>query len=183
MTGSTVLRENMRIRELQEKDAALMLEWMHDPDVNRWFKNDFAASNLETVTNFIAASGDDAACVHYAVVDDSDEYLGTVSLKNIDKEAENAEYAISLRSAAHGTGAAAFATDAVLEAAFCRLGLKRVYLNVLSENVRANRFYRKYGFIYEGAFRKHILVGGELKDLSWYSMLAEEFLRSREVRA
>ena len=45
-------------------------------------------------------------------------------------------------------------TNAVLRL-LCRLGLKRVYLNVLSEMCGQNRFYRKYGFIYEGAFRKY----------------------------
>ena len=59
--------------------------------------------------------------------------------------------------------------------AFYELGLKRVYLNVITENKRANAFYKKIGFVYEGTFKKHILINGELKDLNWYRMLKEEF--------
>ena len=37
--------------------------------------------------------------------DQDDEYLGTISLKNIDLKNKNAEYAISTRKKARGTGA------------------------------------------------------------------------------
>lgn len=47
----------MRIRELQEKDAALMLEWMHDPDVNRWFKNEFCCRQFGDSDEFYYGIG------------------------------------------------------------------------------------------------------------------------------
>ena len=164
----------MRLRKLEEKDAVWMLEWMHDPDINRFFAADFNSNKMESVLEFINR-GEDSKNVHYACVNDEDEYLGTVSLKNIDYSAKNAEYAISFGKRAHGTGAAFFATKEILKIAFEKLGLERVYLNVLSENIRANRFYEKFGFIYEGEFKKHINIRGELKDLKWYRMLKEEF--------
>ena len=111
-----------------------------------------------------------------ACVDDQDNYLGTVSLKAINKIDLNAEYAISFCKKAHGTGAAHYATQEVLRIAFMELGLARVYLNVIPGNARANAFYKKNGFIFEGTFRKHIRINGQLKDLNWYSMLKEEFM-------
>jgi RimJ/RimL family protein N-acetyltransferase len=104
--------------------------------------------------------------MHLAIVDEKDYYLGTISLKEIDHAAKNAEYAISTRASAHGTGAALQATREILRIAFEELHLDRVYLNVLDENSRANRFYQKCGFRYEGQFRDHLLIRGELKNLN-----------------
>ncbi len=164
----------MRLRKLQEKDAAWMLEWMHDPDINRFFAADFKSNDIESVKKFINRR-DCGQNVHYACVNDEDEYLGTVSLKNINYLAKNAEYAISFGKRAHGTGAAHFATREILKIGFNELELERVYLNVLSENVRANKFYEKFGFIYEGEFKRHINIRGDLKDLKWYRMLKDEY--------
>ena len=84
--------------------------------------------------------------IHLAVTDENDEYLGTISLKNIDYKSKNAEYAISMRQCTKGTGAAYKATKQILDYAFNTLDLEKVYLNVLKEN-RAIAFYKKVGFI------------------------------------
>lgn len=46
-----------------------------------------------------------------------------------------------------------------------------MYLNVLEENVRANKFYVKCGFVLEGQFRDHLCLQGEYKNLNWYTMI------------
>lgn len=164
----------MRLRLLENRDIGYILEWMHDPAVNRFFRADFSAYTEEKVREFIAGSFSDSA-KHYACADDNDEYLGTISLKNIDYAAGNAEYAVSFRKSAHGTGASLFATKEILKIAFKELGLNRVYLNVIGSNQRANAFYKKAGFIYEGTFRRHILINDVLEDLNWYGILKDEY--------
>lgn len=170
----------MRLRKLEEKDAEGMLEWMHDPEVQKGFRFNGGEKDMDSVINFIKQSdiqlinGRD---IHYAIVDESDQYLGTISLKNIDLTDKKAEYAISLRRNAQGRGIATEATSEVLKLAFEVYGLERVYLNVLSDNDRAIRLYERIGFVYEGAFRKHLFLRGEYKTLKWYSMLREEYQR------
>lgn len=157
----------MKLRRLLEKDAAGILEWMKDDDINKFFRFDPGTQTEKTVIEFIKNSYSDTQ-KHYAVVEEDDEYLGTVSLKNIDKVNENAEYAISMRKKAQGTGAADFATREILKLAFADMALGKVYLNVLSDNLRAVAFYKKMGAEYEGTFRHHIKINGKFKDLSWY---------------
>ncbi len=166
----------MQIRKLQQKDAKKMLSWMHDPAINCFFATDFSGFTPERVATFISNAHEDGESVHRACVDDNDEYLGTISLKHIDLVARNAEYAISFCADAHGTGASVFATDEMLCYGFEELGLERIYLNVLADNRRADHFYQSYGFIYEGMFQKHLLIGGVLHDLKWYRLLREEWL-------
>lgn len=164
----------IRLRRLEEKDIPGMLEWMHEPEINRWFRFDAASMTEERAGKFIAGSFSDTNR-HYAIADDDDNYLGTISLEDIDRENAHALYAVSLRADARGQGIALSATKMLLEIAFRELDLERVYLNVLSDNERAKRFYEKAGFRYEGRFRKHLKLRGEWRDWDWYSILKEEF--------
>ena len=81
----------MNLRKLELKDAPLMLEWMHDPDVVQNMQADFAHKTLSDCENFIRVSHTDDKNLHLAVVDDNNTYMGTVSLKNIENDA--AEFA------------------------------------------------------------------------------------------
>ncbi len=158
------------LRRLEKKDAPLMLEWMHDPEINCNFQADFASSTLESVLDFIDSSFQDET-QNFAFVDENDEYLGTISLKHISHKNQNAEYAIVTRKKAQGTGAAREATKELLKYAFEELKLHKVYLNVLEENVRAQRLYEKCGFIYEGSAVDAVRINGTYRTLKWYGMI------------
>lgn len=166
-----------RLRELKIKDCEGMLEWMHDQVINCFYTDSVRNATRDSVTKFIETSHiqrKEGSTYHYAIVDSNDEYLGTISLKDIEK-IKGAEYAISLRDAFQGRGIATFATREILRIAFMELGLNRVYLNVLSDNQHANRFYEKNRFRYEGESVDCIMIDGELKSLKWYAMLKEEY--------
>lgn len=170
----------VRLRTLEIKDADFMLEWLQDPEIQKYFHYPMKNQTKEKVLAFIGKSQEcnpeiNMGTIHYAVVDNSDEYLGTISLKNIDNISLNAEYAISMRKKTFGTGAAREATLLLLSIAFEKMKLKKVYLNVLEENRRAVKFYEKMGFIKEGRARYQIFLRGEFKTLCWYGMLREEF--------
>jgi RimJ/RimL family protein N-acetyltransferase len=165
----------MRLRKLESKDVSGILEWMKDENINCFFRFDAGNVSEDTVASFIQSAQDTSENLHLAIVNAEDEYLGTISLKEINHTARNAEYAISTRACVHGTGAAFQATLEILRIAFEELHLHRVYLNVLEENSRANRFYQKCGFRFEGQFRDHLCLRGELKNLNWYALLATDY--------
>lgn len=147
-----------------------MLEWMHDGRINCNFRFDFASMTREKALDFIENSFTEKN-QSFAFVDENDKYLGTISLKNISMLDKSAEYAIVASIDAQGTGAAKVATEELLQYAFKELGLHRVYLNVLEENRRANRFYEKCGFVYEGCFREHLFLRGRYRNLNWYAIV------------
>lgn len=166
----------MKLRTLDEKDALFMLEWLKDKSVSRWFRNIKADDiTLDIVLDFIRNSQNDKQSYHFAITNENDEYLGTVSLKNIDIIAKNGEYAIALRRLNQRQGVGRFATEKVLQSAFEELKLEREYFNVLSDNKRAINFYEKFGFTYEGEFYKHVNVDNDLKSLKWYRMMRCEY--------
>ena len=163
------------LRALREKDAPLMLEWMTDPSIAQFFRFDASKMTQAGCEAFIAAAGEQENCRHWTIVNENDEYLGTISLKEIKNG--RAEYAISTRAKAHGTGAAMEATRQILKIAFEDLGLNRVYLNVLADNGRANAFYRKAGFRYTHTEENALEIRGEMKNLNWYEIGKEDYDR------
>ena len=168
------------LRELLEKDAELMLEWMHDIEIQKSFKKNMLAATLEDARNFcinsrIPDSISNGDNLHFAITDETDEYLGTISLKNIDMDSMTAEYAITTRKKANGKGIGFIATSLILKKAFYDYGLHRVYLCVLADNDSAINLYERCGFRFEGEFREHIKKDGHYLNWKWYGMLDNEF--------
>ena len=171
----------IELRQLEIKDAPFMLEWMHDPDIQKGFKKNMMDASMDDVLRFIKSNSPipggivSGTSLHYAIVDDSDEYLGTASLKSIDTKNGTAEYAITTRKKVQSKGIAYNATMMMLSKAFFELGLHRVYLSVYSNNRSAIRLYERCGFIYEGEFREHFLIDGKRVSWKWYGILKDEF--------
>lgn len=120
------------LRQLCEKDAEYMLEWMHDPETQKCFQKDMMGVMLEDARCFCKEAGmntelHQGQSLHLAIADEKDEYLGTISLKNLNLEYRSAEFAISLRKMARGQGVAVEAVQILLKKGFEELGLHRIY--------------------------------------------------------
>ena len=113
----------VKLRKLDTSDAELMLEWMHDAEIIKGFQKDLMHMTLDDATAFCKSASScmeikEGASLHYAVADEeTDEYLGTISLKHLDLDNRSAEYAITLRRKALGSGAASEATNLLLDKA------------------------------------------------------------------
>ena len=168
----------IRLRRLEVKDVPFMLEWMKDEDTKHIFQKDMSSITEEQAISFVLGSDnivENGNSLNYAVIDDvDDEYLGTISLKELDLKNKNAEYAVSFRKCAQGKGVALEATKIILDIAFNELGLHRVYLNVLTTNIRANKFYEKAGFSFEGTSKGILYSEGQFKDLNWYAIISDD---------
>lgn len=136
----------MILRDLQLSDASLMLEWMHDKELCRWMHTDFSSKTLDDCLSFIQKSMVDQKNLNYAVADDANEYMGTVSLKHIDTNLGIAEFGIVVRRCAMGKGFSSYAMKTLFEYGFQCLGLKQIFWCVSKENIRAVRFYSKMGY-------------------------------------
>lgn len=136
----------MKLRKLEEKDAPLMLEWMHDESVVKDLNRNFGAMTIEDCLGFIERSKDESVNLHMAIVDDNDEYMGTVSLKDIDKNNMSAEFGITIRKCAMGSNVSRDAMIEMLEYGKIELALQIIFWCVDPKNARALRFYDKNGY-------------------------------------
>lgn len=169
----------MYLRQLKLEDAPLMLEWMHDPKVVRYMRTDFSKKSLEDCIVFIENS-QSADYHHYAIVSDTDEYMGTVSLKHIDENGKSGEISVVVRSKAMRRGYSWFAMEAIIKKAFEEYALEAIYWCVDISDSRAIRFYDKHNFHVTVDFpeeikRRYI----NYENLQWYSVLKGDVLDNR----
>ncbi|MBO6129251.1 MAG: GNAT family N-acetyltransferase [Pseudobutyrivibrio sp.] len=167
----------MDLRKLELRDAPLMLEWMHDEKIIEKLRTDFASKTLEDTEAFIKNSWADRSNIHLAIVSDEDEYMGTVSLKNIREG--SAEFAITVRAVALGKGYSWVGMQMILEKAFKEYDLNSVYWCVSRDNKRAVRFYDKHNFHEALDIPEHIINEYRMvPNLKWYSVLKGDKLNT-----
>lgn len=171
----------MYLRKLKIKDAPLMLAWMHDDSVVGNLYTDFKSKTINDCYSFIEQAQDMTQNAHFAIVSDEDEYMGTVSLKHIEREDNSAEFAITVRSEAMGRGYSWFGMEEIIEKAFSEFELESVYWCVSRKNERAVRFYEKHNFHEVLDISSNILKRYEgINDLKWYSVLKGDILDDRK---
>lgn len=171
----------MRLRDLELKDAPLMLEWMHDHSVVEKMRGNFAEKTIEDCEAFIKAAQNKEHDIHLAIVSDEDEYMGTVSLKSVDRENNSAEFAITVRKSAMGRGYSWYGMEEIIRLAFEEYGLESVYWCVSRKNERAVRFYDKHNFHENLDIPVLVLKRYQgMNDLKWYSVLKGDVLDTRE---
>lgn len=138
------------LRNLQIKDAEYMYEWMCDDTVLKGLQaHAYKNKTIDDCIKFITESNDESARTlncHMAIVDENDVYLGTVSLKRIDHDYKDAEFALVLRRKAQKHGYAQTAMREIMEIAFTKYDLEEVYWNVLKNNKQAIRLYKRGGY-------------------------------------
>ncbi len=171
----------MYLRKLKLKDAPLMLEWMHDDAVVRDLHTNFASKTLEDCEQFIKLNQNFTNNINMAIASDTDEYMGTVSLKHIDRDNLSAEFAIIVRKKSMGHGYSWYGMTEIIKKAFDEFGLESVYWCVSRKNKRAVRFYDKHNFHEIVDVSPNILSRYEgVTDLKWYSILKGDVLDARE---
>lgn len=159
----------MRLRKLERRDAPYMLEWMHDESVTADLATNFREKTLADCEGFIAWAQTAETDLHLAVVNEADEYMGTVSLKHIAHG--TAEFAVTVRTCAMGKGYSRFGMAAILEKGLGQLGLSAIYWCVSRRNARAVRFYDKNGYRRTEDVPAYILSAytrEQLADFYWY---------------
>lgn len=172
----SIWNEQISLRKLELRDAKPMLEWMLDPDIYKKMQYNPEEQSLEQCKKFIEKSWNSETELHYAITNSRREYLGTVSLKNVNYHERMAEFAIALCKNKIGKGIGRKALLDIMKVAFEEKRLHKVYLYVRSDNERAVAFYKKNHLIYEGCFHEQIQIYGDYKDIYWFALLEGAYL-------
>jgi len=112
---------------------------------------------------------------HFAINTNKGFHIGSVSLllSLMDK---NANFSILIGDKNYwNKGYGREAIKIILNYAFNKLRLNRIYLGVISYNKRAIRLYKKFGFKLEGRSREHIFYKGKFYDLLEMGILKNEW--------
>ena len=147
----------IRLRRKRLADAEDDFEWRRDPELARF---DAAAPLRSSFDDFLTTFQDELRMPSpfrrvFAVEDAEGHHIGNVMYYNIDERRGEAELGITIgdkRYWNHGYG-----TDIVrtfLRYLFTEMNMRRIYLNTLDWNVRAQRAFQKAGFRFCGYNRR-----------------------------
>lgn len=116
----------------------------------------------------------------FAIINEASEAVGVVTLMRIEPvhraiEIGNVLFSPALQRTPGGTEAIYLLADYI----FSDLGFRRLEWKCNSLNEPSRRAALRYGFTFEGVFRKHMIVKGRNRDTAWYSMLDTEWHERR----
>ena len=165
------------LRAITVEDTDLILRWRNSESVR---KNFLFRQKLtrEAHLNWLHQK----EAYQFIILDASDDKpLGSVYLRDFDSANRKAEFGIYLgEESARGKGVGTEAARLILSFAFERLELNRVFLRVISTNLRAIRSYEKAGFIREGCFRQDVILQGQPTDIVFMAILKEDYYKDRD---
>lgn len=82
---------------------------------------------------------------------------------------------IAFGAALQRTPGASEAVFLLTRQAFDGLGYRRLEWKCNGRNARSRCAAERFGFVYEGLFRQHMIVKGENRDTAWYSLIDGEW--------
>ena len=168
ITGQRVV-----LRPITDEDTDRIVAWRNTPSVvqNFIFRPKFTA---EMHRNWLATKVATGQVVQYIIEEKATgRPVGSVYYRDVDPLNHSAEYGIFIgepdaRGKGYGTETARLFTAF----GFAHLGLHRISLRLLADNLPARRSYEKAGFVPEGIFRDMVLLDGQYRDIVFMAKLA-----------
>lgn len=165
-----------RLRELERVDLERINKWRNDPYLIACLGAPYRFINEDVdqrwYDKYLNTRSNSVRC---AIVDETDEILGLISLMDIDSINRSASLHIMIGGHENrGKGIGTFAVQAMIDHAFNNLNLRRIELGVLENNIPAIRLYEKCGFIKEGLKRESNYKNGRYVGLIMMGLLREE---------
>ena len=167
------------VRRFTAADASTLAVYRSEPEVARYQAWD-CPYPLEDARKFVAsleglAPGTPGTWFQFAVaLAATGALVGDVALRTSRSDAQQAEIGFTVASAHQRKGYAKEAVAAVLDYAFGRLAMQRVFSITDARNLRAQRLLERLGFRREVEFRESTWFKGEWAREVLYARLATE---------
>ena len=166
----------IKLRPFEKADLEACKEWINEPEIARGILRVLPVSMYEH-TQWYERIITDKNRVTFAIETIKDrKYIGNVGLMDIDWLNRKGMLWIYLEKGFWGKGYGKEAVSLLLQFAFKRLNLNKVYLNVGAFNEKALKMYASLGFKKDGILREDVYIDGEYIDVLRMSILKNEVL-------
>lgn len=163
------------LRTPEVEDIHVLLRWINDREVGQYLMPHFPFSHTEERDWLERVSRSETDRVLLIQARDG-QPIGVIGLHRIDHTRRQAELGIFIGEKEYwGRGYGTDAIRTLLRFAFQEMNFHRIYLRVNADNERAQRCYRKCGFVHEGTLREAVFSGGRWRDQHLMAVLAHEF--------
>ena len=164
--------QDIYLRPMEHSDTDNIIKWRNTEFVRRNFiyQEPFTRQGHE---NWIKTMIDTGKAVQFIICTrEGDEPVGSVYLRDIDRNHNKAEYGIFIgKEQALGKGYGTQAARLMIAYAFDQAGLHKLMLRVLAENRQALGSYEKAGFVQEAYLKDEVLLEGRYKDIIYMAVI------------
>ncbi|HSL24411.1 MAG TPA: GNAT family protein [Vicinamibacterales bacterium] len=169
------------LRELRLSDASSLLAMLATEEVARFISP--PPTTVEGFERFIAWTHRERAAGNYAcfavVPHGMDTAVGIFQVRQLEPGFATAEWGFAIGSAFWGTGVFSDGARLVVDFVFDVLQTHRLEARAAVQNGRGNGALRKIGALQEGILRKSFLRNGEYLDQILWSIVDEDWRRTR----
>lgn len=167
------------LKPLHEKYAAdLFAAYQLAPDTRSWtYLVREPESTEEEYRKWVLSVQDLQDPIHFAVIDkESGKPVGSLSFLRIDSNNGVVEVGhVHFSPLLSRTRMATEAQWLMMQYAFEKLGYRRYEWKCDSLNGPSRKAALRLGFLYEGCFRKAVIVKGKTRDTTWYAMVDDDW--------
>jgi len=173
------------LRELRMSDAEPLLAAMSTEDVARFVSP--PPTTTDGFEKFVAWAHRERAIgryISFAVTARGDDRpVGLFQIRSLEPDFGCSEWGFALAAEYWGTGLFLDAARLAVDFAFDVLGAHRLEARAALSNFRGNAALRKVGATQEGVLRRSLLRNGEFHDQALWTIVADEWLRTRAAEA
>ena len=143
------------------------VEWLNDPEVNRYLESRFTEQTLAGARLFAATMRAHDDVLFLGIRDERlGRHVGNIKLGPIDRRHGLGEIGLMIGDrAAWGTGVGSAVIAMMADIAGRRLGLRKLTAGCYASNLGSRRAFEKAGFHVEGVRPDHFLLDGEPENL------------------
>jgi ribosomal-protein-alanine N-acetyltransferase len=178
----TIFTERLILRNISLADAKDMFEYAQTSYVGPvagWHPHKTLAETKAIINMFLGYQAKGALGVYAIVLKNENKMIGTIELFNYVRDFK-AEMGYALNPSYWGNGFVPEAAEAILAWGFDDLNLKRIEINLFTDNHQSERVCQKLGMTYEGLIRNgYLRYDGLIFDEKKYSITDKEYYKTR----
>lgn len=171
-----LIGSNVYLRVLEKTDIQTTQKWINDPSISD-IMGYLPVLSLENQINWYDNLKNDNTRYIFAICRlSNNEHIGNVGLGKINYISRHSMLNIFIANNLNRSkGLGTEATNLILQFAFNRLNMNKVYLQTSERFIEANKMYQRIGFKKEGVLREHYYSNGNYEDKVIYSILKREY--------
>jgi [ribosomal protein S5]-alanine N-acetyltransferase len=177
-----LIGDRIYLRGLEKADlSGDYFQWLNDYEVTKYLESGAFPNSCESMEAYYESRQKSRNEAFLAIVlKNENRHIGNIKLGSINWIHRTADVGIIIGAKdcwnkGYGTEAMAL----MLEYAFERLNLRKIYLGVVSEHKAAIRVYEKLGFVIEGDLKEFYIIDGKLTGKTLMGINKQQFVSVR----
>ena len=172
--------EKIMLREFKKEDLEHIRKWVNNAEITDNLSDMFLYPHtMNSTESFLDSILNDKLNNEkiFAIADKiTEEYIGQISLFNIDWKNRIAQIAIVIGNVENQDKGIGYGAMKLIQSfAFNMMNLNKLELTVHEFNFKAHKLYMKCGFVEEGRLRQKTFTKGKYFDLIYMGILKSEY--------